>query len=220
MEKRKRTFQEYKDVNPNELNEIEIRELERKLKNSEKGTVDDCCLEFFLWQNGERSRAESFADYVIKQLNGVVGLKILEVGAGRTASVSKILSTRGAIMTCIDPKLDIGKEKNITYIKGKFDYRKFDINSFDYVIAQEPCEGAEHVIRACNKANKPYIVTLCGTPHKAISGKRFKNYSQYHQYLRDLDKGNNVLQYEEWDSFSITSILIRKVNKSTKKELD
>ena len=220
MEKGKRTFQEYKDVNPNGLNEIEIRDLERKLKNSEKGTVDDCCLEFFLWQNGEKSRAESFADYVIKQLNGVVGLKILEVGAGRTASVTKILSNRGAIMTCIDPKLDIGNEKNITYIKEKFDYRKFDIDSFDYVIAQEPCEGAEHVIRACKKANKPYIVTLCGTPHKAISGKRFKNYSQYHQYLRDLDKGNNILKYEKWDSFSITSILIRKVKSPQKKSFD
>ena len=220
MEKTKRTFQEYKDVNPDELNEIEFRDLERKLNNPKKGTIYDCCLDFFLWQNKEKSRAESFADYVTKQLNGVIGLKILEVGAGRTAMVSKILSKRGAIMTCIDPKLDIGKEKNITYLKEKFDYRKFNIDSFDYVIAQEPCEGAEHVIRACKKANKPYIITLCGTPHRVISGKRFKDYVQYHEYLRDLDKGNNILKYENGDSFAITSNIIRKVNKSTKKELD
>lgn len=220
MEKTKRTFQEYKDVNPDELNEIEFRDLERKLNNPKKGTTYDCCLDFFLWQNKEKSRAESFADYVTKQLNGVIGLKILEVGAGRTAMVSKILSKRGAIMTCIDPKLDIGKEKNITYLKEKFDYRKFNIDSFDYVIAQEPCEGAEHVIRACKKANKPYIITLCGTPHRVISGKGFKNYEQYHKYLRDIDIKNNILKYEKWDSIAITSILIRKVNKSTKKELD
>ena len=206
-----RNLKKYKKENPNDLNKQEFKRLENGLKNPRENVIEDQRVDYLLWLQGKPSRAEQFANYVMKKINNIEGMKILEVGSGRTANVAKILSKRGAIVTCIDPRLESKKVKgNIKCIKKEFNYQESDISFFDYVIAQEPCEGAEHVIRACKKANKPFILTLCGTPHKTISGKQFKSYRGWHKYLKNIDPENLILKYESWDTYSTTSILLSK----------
>lgn len=182
-------FQKYKLLNPNELTEKELRILEKRVEKMNLSLLekshDDDCIDFYLYLKGYPSRQQIFAEYILNtKLKGKMGLEILEVGSGKHARVGKFLSKEGFNITCIDPKLITKSQKNLTCISEKFDYRKFDISKFDYVIAEEPCEGAEQVVRACVKANKPFTQTLCGEPHKLISGKRAKNAKVWYKELR------------------------------------
>lgn len=205
-----RNLENYIKENPNDLDKEEIERLKKFWKYARDGVIIDEAVDYLLWLQCDSSRAEQFANYVMKKIN-VNNVKILEVGAGKTAKVSQILSKKGAIVTCIDPKLQPKKIKgNIKCIKKKFDYKEFDISPFDYVIAQEPCEGAEHVIRACKKANKLLIMTLCATPHKTISGKQFATYKGWHAYLKNINPENLILKYESWDLNCKTSVILSK----------
>lgn len=185
-------FQKYKLLNPNKLAENELRVLELKINKMNlallEKSYDDDCIDFYLYLKGYPSRQEIFAKYIYdNKLRGKTGIKkILEVGAGKHARVGKFLSEKGFFVTCIDPKLTTISQKNLICIAQKFDYHKFDISDYDYIIAQEPCEGAEQVVRACIKANKPFTETLCGQPHKLISKKRVKNGEEWHRELKRL----------------------------------
>lgn len=200
-------FEQYKKLNPNELTALEFVQLEKDLSKSSDGTKSDQTLDFLLWCNNYPSRQELFAKYLIKYLPKESGAKILEVGCGRTAKLSRILAEKGFSMTCIDPKVDTSPFSGITAIKGKFDYRKFDLSSYDFVIAQEPCDATEHIIRACISQNKPFIISLCGTAHKLISGETPKNYEEWFDYLSKIDKDKTKLIWLSLDPFSKTPVI-------------
>ena len=51
-------------------------------------------------------------------------------------------------LTCIDPKLDLTIQDEVKLIKEKFAHETFDLSPYGYVIAQEPCDATEHIIRA------------------------------------------------------------------------
>lgn len=200
-------FERYKESNPHELTPLELAELAKEIQKSRTGVSSDKSLDFLLWCNGYPSRQELFAKYLIKHLPKEPGLKILEVGCGRTARLSRILAEKGFTMTCIDPKVDSSLLNGITSIKGKFDYRKFDLSEYDFVIAQEPCDATEHIVRACTSQDKPFIISLCGVPHKLLSGETPKTYEDWYNYLWKIARDKTQLLYLSLDPFSKTPII-------------
>lgn len=200
-------FERYKKLNPNELTSLELIELEKELNKPGSTIHSDQYLDFLLWRNGYQSRQELFANYLVKFLPKNPGAKILEVGCGRTARLSRILSEKGFIMTCMDPKVDSSYLDGIKSIKGKFNCHKFDLSEYDFVIAQEPCNATEHIVRACTSQNKPFIISLCGVPHKLISGEMPKKLDDWYNYLWKISKDKTQLITVSLDPFSKTPII-------------
>lgn len=195
----------YKQLNPNELSPQQFFKLEQEMKHPAANTISDECFDFKLWYNGLPSRQERFAEFLAKKLSP--NTRVLEVGCGRTARLSRFLNEKGFKMTCIDPKLEIVSADGIELIKGQFNYKKFELNKYDIVIAQEPCDATEHVVRACVEQNKPFMMTLCGVPHRLISGKMHKNVHEWYRYLVSIDSERIKLRYVELDPFLSTPIL-------------
>ena len=200
-------IQLYKQLNPNELSSKQFLELEREIKHPKPNTISDEYADFKLWYSGLPSRQESFAKYVAKRLTKQEGAKILEVGGGRTGRLSRFLSENGFQMTCIDPKLEMTSNGNIEFIKGKFDYKEFDLSIYDYVVAQEPCEATEHVVRACINQRKPFMISLCGVPHKLISGEMPNNLNEWYNYLVNIGSEEVKLRHISLDPFFLTPLL-------------
>lgn len=197
----------YKHLNPHELSPQQLDKLEYEVAHPRKGLLSDQYCDFILWCHGLPSRQESFANFIAKKLSKHAGATILEVGSGRTARLSRILNSKGFNMTCIDPKIEPANVNGIEVIKNKFDYRLFNLSSYDYVVAQEPCEATEHVVRACINQHKPFMMSLCGVPHKLISGQTPKNVMEWYNYLQNIARGETKLHYLSLDPILTTPIL-------------
>lgn len=197
----------YKQLNPNELSESQFQKLVYDIRHPEKDTITDEYLDFKLWCLGLPSRQVSFAKFIAKKLSKFKGAKILEVGCGRTARLSRLLSEEGFKMTCVDPKLEIASSENVKCIKDKFNYAKFDLSEYDFVIAQEPCDATEHIVRACIAQDVPFLIALCGTPHKLISGEMPKDIYKWYDYLVNISSDKIRQRYIELDVLSRTPIL-------------
>lgn len=189
--------------NPNELTPKQILELEHEIKHPDTDTTSDEFLDFKLWCIGYPSRQEKFAEFLTKKLPE--HSKILEVGCGRTAKLSRILSQKGFDITALDPKLDVSYSNNIKFIKKKFD-KNYDVSMYDYIIGQEPCDATEHIVRACTNQNIPFIMSVCGVPHKLISGQTPKNVDEWYKYLMNISNSIKI-RFIKFDPFTITVIL-------------
>lgn len=200
-----RRIELYKRLNPNELSSQQFFKLVAEIKCPDSKTISDEYFDFKLWYNGQPSRQENFANFLEKKIPS--GAKVLEVGGGRTARLSRFLSEKGFYMTCIDPRLEAMSSKYVEIIKDKFDYRKFDLSQYDYVIGQEPCNATEHIVRACINQYKPFMITLCGVPHKLISGEIFEDVYEWYEYLINISPENIKLRYISLDPFLRTPIL-------------
>ena len=197
----------YKNVNPNELSLYQFRELEKEIKSKNSRTISDEYVDFKLWMQGLPSRQENFASFLEKRIPKKEGMKILEVGCGRTGRLSRILVKKGLDVTGIDPKVEMLNCDNTKFIRGKFEHTKFELSAYDFVIAQEPCDATEHIIRACVKQRVPFIISLCGVPHKTISGFMPKNEKEWYQYLLKISAKDLELYYIKLDPLTITPIL-------------
>ena len=113
-------------------------------------------------------------------------------------------------MTCINPNVE-PQGNNIEYIQSKFEYTKFDLSPYSFVIAQEPCDATEHIVRACINQNTPFIMSLCGVPHKLISGKMPKDINEWYKYLQNISYEQIRLFYVSLDPISTTAILKNKI---------
>lgn len=200
-------FDTYRRLNPNELTTLQLSKLENEIKHQQVGIITDEYYDFKLWCLGLHSRQERFADLLVKRLPKKDNLKVLEVGCGRTAKLSRILNEKGFIMTCVDPKLDISYCNNIEGIKSEIDYRKIDLSQYDYVIAQEPCDATEHIVRACISQHKPFMIILCGVPHKLISGITPKSVDEWYNFLVNISRNEIKLRYMSLDPLGKTPIL-------------
>ena len=98
-------------------------------------------------------------------------------------------------MTAIDPNLisEAVKSKDIRCIQDVFIFGKTDLTPYDAVVAQEPCDATEHIIRACAKARKNFIISLCGTPHQLINGEQPNDIYEWYDYLENIDKKHCIL---------------------------
>ena len=197
----------YKNVNPNELSSQQFRELEKEIKSKKSGIISDEYVDFQLWMQGLPSRQETFAKFLEKRIPQKDELKILEVGCGRTGRLSRILCQKGFDVTGIDPKVEVLNCDNTKFIKGKFEYTKFELSTYDFVIAQEPCDATEHVVRARVRQRIPFIMSLCGVPHKLISGAMPQNEKDWYQYLLNISAKDLKLNYIKLDPLTITPIL-------------
>ena len=79
-------------------------------------------------------------------------------------------------MTAMDPQLipesvEKYQEYHINCVKDAFIFGKTDITAFDAVVAQEPCDAAEHIIRECIVRRKDFVVSLCGVAHRLMNGE-------------------------------------------------
>lgn len=91
--------------------------------------------------------------------------------------------------------------------KRLFNYNTFNISDYDFVIAQEPCDATEHVVRACTAHKVPFIMSLCGTPHRMTSGHMPKDIKEWYENLLELSNGMTRLRYIEFDPLTITPVL-------------
>ena len=197
----------YRLNNPNELTPSQFQKLEIEIKQPKSNIISDEYADFKLWCNGYPSRQQTFKDFLISKLHEKNVSKILEVGCGRTAKLSKLLASEGYNVTCIDPNLEITEGyKNLNGIKDVFDYQTFDLTGFDFVVAQEPCEATEHIVRACVKYNVPFIISLCAVPHPLISGETPNDVYEWYCYLLKISPNNIKIQSISTFSF-VTMIL-------------
>ena len=181
----KERLNEYFRLNPNGISAEEMAKIEQEIARPKEKTISDVTLDFKLWCRGLPSRQEAFADYVEK--NVPKGSKVLEVGGGRTGRVSRLLADRGYEMTCMDPQLEAESDAKVCMRRQEFDCREVSLAGFDWVVAQEPCEAAEHVIRACLAQNVPFLLALCGSPHRLISGEMPEDVWDWYRYLGEID---------------------------------
>lgn len=193
-------LKKYKEQNPNELTQEQFEKIEAELLHPKDGTISDERLDFKLWCQGLLSRQEAFAEYISQEFLQKTGnsekieklekpSRILEVGGGRRGRLSRLLAEKGYEMTCMDPELEMEKEKDgIVWVKKVFDYRTVSLKGYDLVVAQEPCEAAEHIIRACLEQKVPFVIALCGTPHRLISGEMPEDVWEWYEYLQDIDR--------------------------------
>jgi len=196
-------FERYISKNPNELSKEQILNLEHEIKHPDPNTISDEFLDFKLWCIGYPSRQERFAEYLANKLTSKT--KILEVGCGKTARLSRFLSQKNFYMTAMDPKITLSDCDTVTFIKDSFN-KSFDVSMYDYVIAQEPCDATEHIVRACTACNTSFIMSLCGVPHKLLSGKMPKSSEEWYNYLTTISP-TLKLRYINFDPFTTTVIL-------------
>lgn len=201
----------YKKANPNELTQKELSDLEKEFKSpSRNEAASDQLIDFLLWSRGLPSRQKSFAQFVAKKLAKFPEARILEVGCGRTAILSRILAEKGFNVTCLDKIVDPTLTQGVPAIKDTFDYRTFDLSSYDIVIAQEPCDATEHIVRACKEQNKIFFMSLCGVPHKIIDGNMPKNYQEWYNHLLKVSDGYAKLVWLSLDPLTKTAVLKSK----------
>lgn len=203
-------FALYKKLNPNELTAKEFSELEKELKGLYPDTSSDQLIDFLLWARGLPSRQKSFAKFISKKLAKFPNARILEVGCGRTAILSRILAEEGFDITCLDKIVDPTLTHGVPAIRKSFDYRTFDLSDYDIIIAQEPCDATEHIVRACKEQNKIFFMSLCGVPHKIIGGGMPKTYQEWYDHLLKVSDGYAKLIWLSLDPLTKTAVLKSK----------
>ncbi len=205
--------------NPLLLNSKEKQKFLMGLQNyldSKTITIDDEVFDFLVQQKlvQNEPREKSFEKYLIKKYESVNGLNILDVGAGRTCTLSKILATDGAKMTAMDVNIRICNDDlrrmRIKALKNFFrcdEYSKngrgTDVKNFDIIVGLEPCDATEHIIRQALKYDKPFDVCLCVAPHKGLNGLMFGSFEEWYNYLKSISKEVTIL--EQGNNFIATN---------------
>lgn len=187
-------FNLFRKVNPCGFGEEQLNRLEYELNHPRYGLISDEMVDYTLWLNGLKSRQEYFAEYVAQIFTRDKYTHLLEVGCGHNARLSCLLSFKGYMMSAIDPKLKDVKD-NIEGIKDYFDYEVTSISKYDAIIAQEPCDVTEHIIRSCVKEKKNFIINLCASPHRLINGEMPASIDEWYDYLKAIDPNHTVIIY-------------------------
>ena len=207
-----RSFISYIEDNPNELTKTQMERIFEDIDNPRGSTMYDETFDFMQWLHGRPGRQELFYEYIKKNYTNFFGKRVLEVGCGPRARLSKMLS-RSFKMTAMDPSLDPDlRIKHVKLIRKIFKYNT-PIDNFDLVIGLEPCDATEEIIRNCLTNNKEFIVVLCGTPHKCMQdGITPKSAFEWYKYLLEIDP--NYLQFRklELNEFTAYAIMNKRDN--------
>lgn len=210
MEPLKEKFVCFSNENPFQFTEEQLNKIKEDIWNPRKGIASDEYVDFVLWTKGLQSRQQYFANYIEKILPQNMYQKILEVGCGRTAALSQRLAQKGYEMTAMDPLIVPEQVAGckVSCIKDVFVCGKTDIQEYDAVIAQEPCEATEHIIRACMEERKNYVISLCGTAHRLINGEMPEDVYAWYRYLQEIAPKNSALIYPDLIPGYLTPVML------------
>ena len=215
----KEKFKLFCEENPLDFDKEQLKKVEGDILNR-KNVVSDEYVDFILWQKGLKSRQEYFCECVEKLFPLEKYPHLLEVGAGKNARLSKMLSEKGYRMTAIDPKIAESSDfEKLKLQKDTFLCGITDISSYDAIIAQEPCEATEHIIRACVKQEKDFFISLCGTPHTLINGETPETVFDWYQYLDEIAGESSLLFRMDMIPNYITYVIIHRSFKPNDSEV-
>ncbi len=177
-----------------------LKGLKEYLDESSK-IIDDEVFDFLVECEliNNESRQASYLKYLRKKYPNLSQYKVLDVGAGRTCLLSKLLTRRCKEVVAMDPKIRLSDEQltkaQILGIKNPFVCDDFmsnnngtDIQKYDLVLGLEPCDATEHIIRQALKYDKQFNISLCAAPHKSLEGKNFTTYQQWYKHLAQISR--------------------------------
>ena len=190
----KEKFDLFCKENPCEFSEEQLNRLKYELEHPRQGFICDEMVDYMLWMKGLKSRQEYFADYVARIFTPDRYPHLLEVGCGPSARLSSLLVSKGYRMSEMDPQLEQFKDP-VEGLKERFDHNTTSILKYDAIIAQEPCDATEHIIRLCAKEKKDFIISLCASPHRFIDGKMPESVDEWYDHLRAIDRDHTIIIY-------------------------
>ncbi len=171
--------------NPLRFSEQRMALVRRDFYNHKRGTVSDEFVDFVLWAEKLPARHEHFGSFLLPIIRDNAWKSVLEVGCGETALLSEYLyqALAGNVTITALDQCDIQcNVSGINLVKQKFTGTEV-LSGFNAVIAQEPCEATELIIKACTEQNVPYCVILCGVPHARLSGLLDDDVYAWYAYL-------------------------------------
>ena len=171
--------------NPLRFSEQRMALVRRDFYNHKRGTVSDEFVDFVLWAEKLPARHEHFGSFLLPIIRDNAWKSVLEVGCGETALLSEYLyqALAGNVTITALDQCDIQcNVSGINLVMHKFTGVE-DLSAFDAVIAQEPCEATELIIKSCTEQNVPYCVILCGVPHIRLTGVFDDDVYAWYAYL-------------------------------------
>ncbi len=175
----------FADENPLRFSEQRMELVRRDFYEHKRGIVSDEFVDYVLWTEELPARHEHFGTFLLSIIKEQGWNTILEVGCGETALLSDFLHHalgESVTITAMD-QCDIQCDDiAVKIVKQKFTGAE-DLSGFDAVIAQEPCEAAELIIKACTEQKIPFCVILCGVPHKRLTGELDDDVHAWYAYL-------------------------------------
>lgn len=210
MEEMLQLLKKFESANPCNFTKEQFEKVKSDIVSPRERVVWDEYVDFTLWRKGLKTRQEYFAEYIADILKVDNYNKLLEVGCGATARLSSELIKKGYAMTAMDPQIDLHRAdtQNVKCKVDTFIWDSTDISRYDAVVAQEPCDASEHVVRACVAQQKNFVMTLCGTPHIRLDGVMPQDTYEWHDYLKELGGDKCVLIRPKMIPGYITSMLI------------
>lgn len=195
------TLDQYLRLNQERFNEKEKKALKGQFKSffivNTTNAIPDELYDFLVYAElADISRAEYFGKYIIQKYPVDEFPNILDVGAGRMCRLSQYLLGKGYSVTAMDPniRLRAGEVPGLRIVKKRFvcdeqtrGNRGTDISPFSAVVALEPCEAAEAIIRKCG-GRKPFEVLLCSEAHSALNGRKFSTCDEWYDYLGSINR--------------------------------
>ncbi|MBR1444592.1 MAG: hypothetical protein IJ583_13795 [Firmicutes bacterium] len=178
-------FKRFMEENPFKFSEERIERAKKDFYEPRKGVMCDELVEFVLWANGYPARHEKFGDHLLPIIKRNEWKNVLEVGCGEVFLLSEYLFEKleGKVKFTAMDKCGFARDsKDITLIDDEFT-ENYDISGYDLIIAQEPCEAAECIIKNCTENDKPFCVILCGAPHKRLTGEIDEDVNSWYIYL-------------------------------------
>ena len=181
----KETFTQFKELNPLEFSERRMQLAENDFYRPRHGLVSDEYVEYVLWAEGTPARHEQFGEFLLPTIKANGWRSLLEVGCGEAALLSRYLYDRlcnDVSITAVDQSEITCRHPKIRLMQKTFTGAE-DLTGYDAVIALDPCEAAELIVKACTEQNVPYCVVLCGVPHRRLTGELDEDAYGWYAYL-------------------------------------
>ena len=145
--------------------------VKKDFDREQRKTVSDEFVDFVLWAEEESARHEHFGAYLLPFIRKNQWNFILEVGCGEEPLLALYRQLEvEVIITAMDICEIHCHEPHIQCIQKAFSADE-NLSGYDAVIAQEPCDAAERIIKACTEQKVPFCVILCGVPHIRLTDK-------------------------------------------------